>query len=204
MIKFKVFKCIGGEHKGKDLVFYTHGGVGSGVYQEVVNGKINRFPYMDIKKEYVENTEIELPYSYNKQVRLQLGNSGCENISEQVKDEMLVIAYRIVRHKERLDQFTIRATSNYNYIDSKKEYKLEVLNTSNKLFNTMLADITCHEGEYYVIHKDLHYDTRKRGIPAISDKMRESFDHKWLGMKYQKSIDLNELNGELGFSIYSK
>lgn len=201
----RVMECINGEHKGKSFSFHSHGAKGHYSCQEVVNGKINRYPYFHIAIEDLHETGVSLPSGYNTQIEVdykymnvdKLKECGYEPITQEQINQGLVIAYRIIKHSERREQFEIRVSAEFT--DKKKHFCIEVMDTRNKLFNIEIAKITFLDGDFYIIHRDIHYDGHKGlsggyRMKVITDKMRETFDHKWLGVKYKKFIDLTELD----------
>jgi len=202
MIKFALQQCINGEYKGRFFVFNSHVKGAVKCYQEVVNGKINRYPFFTINDKDMCWNGIKLPYDYNRQIELSYKVLESKHATQEQIDKALVIAYRIIDWDKTGEQFGIESSVNYDYKEKCSLYTIRVTDTSNKLFSKTIADITLYKDEFYVLHKKIHYDTFNKysggyRSPAISEENRKTFDHPYYGIRYKKEINLLELNRDV-------
>lgn len=207
VMTYRIKKVISGEYKGKEVKFFQHGYESKRTYQEVVNGKINEYPYYSIDDSELYDTGIDLPYAYNTQIEIEYDflksssilerTKGTLQIEQELINKAMVIAYRIIDFTKDKTQFKIRGTVEHGYDFKVKHFAIEIIDRTVRIFDIPIATITIVDNEFYVFHEKLHKDERykysRTKMMTTSDKMRESFDHKLFGMKYKKFIDLNEL-----------
>jgi hypothetical protein len=203
----KVYECTQGEHKGQQFVYYSSVIGSKCCYQQVVNNKINRYPYFTFENYEMQYTGIEIGYEYNRQIEIKEDDIKADKvnayfkekdcITQQQIDSALVIAYRIINHEEGLEQVEIYTTKEYDFGNSREYLEIKIKDTSNKLFSQTVATIVIVDGEYFIIHEKLHHDEPYRigrtTLKRISENMRNKFDNKRFGFRYKKPIDISEL-----------
>ena len=182
--KLNVYKCITGEHQDKLFVHFSEG-----AYRLIENGRINRYPYFTFEQNEVEFTNTEIEEVFNLQVKFD-----CEKYKELTRNKelarkALVVAYRIIQHNKQFDQFKIEYSCHW---DEKQPYDyVSVYHTQYGGIEGSIAEIGFEiDGtDVFVFCEKLHRKKTVYGMRIDYDM----FDHKKLGVKYKKEIDLNEL-----------